>query len=141
MASNVFISFRFSDGHAYKEDLARRFDRYSDTVDYSEDVDRSYMSDPTIQSYLYKKLKKSSVTIVLLTPNAINHKKDYFGRYSDWMYDEIRYSLENREWNRTNGLIAIYTSEAEKFLIEHTYVLLILITLETITTELKPYIC
>ena len=120
MASNVFISFRFSDGHAYKDDLAQRFDRYYDTVDYSEEVDRSYMSEATIQSYLYKKLKKSSVTIILLTPNAINHRKDYYGRYSDWMYDEIRYSLENREWNRTNGLIAIYTPEAEKYLIERT---------------------
>ena len=120
MASNVFISFRFSDGHIYKEFLSRKFDSYYDTVDYSEDVNRSFLSDATIQSYLYKKLRRSSVTIVLLTPNAINHEKDYYGRYADWMYDEIRYSLENREGNRTNGLIAVYTPEAERYLVENT---------------------
>lgn len=119
MASNVFISFRYDDGHTYKELLSNCFDRYYDTVDYSEDVDRSFMTDTTIQSYLYKKLRRSSVTIVLLTPNAINHKKDYYGRYSDWMYDEIRYSLENREGNRTNGLIAVYTPESKNYLIEY----------------------
>lgn len=120
MASNVFISFRYNDGYKYKDDLSRRFDLNYDTVDYSEDEDRSFMSEGTIQNYLYKKLRRSSVTIVLLTPNAINHKKDYYGRYSDWMYDEIRYSLENREGNRSNGLIAVYTKEAKGLLIEKT---------------------
>lgn len=118
MATNVFISFRFSDGHIYKEDLSKRFTNFNDTVDYSEDVDRSFMSESTIKSYLYKKLRRSSVTIVLLTPNAINHIKDRWGNYSDWMYDELRYSLEDRENNRTNGLVAVYTKEAEKYLIE-----------------------
>ena len=118
MARNVFISFRFSDGYKYKEILARCFDQSCDTVDFSEDQDRSLFSDDTIQRYLYSKLKRSSVTIILLTPNAINHKKDIWGRYDDWMYDEIRFSLENRENNRTNGLIAVYTPEAKPFLIE-----------------------
>lgn len=118
MAKNVFISFRYSDGYKYKEDLASRFDRYYDTVDFSEDVNRSGMSDSTIQNYLYGKLRRSSVTIVLVTPGAVNHKKDWYGRYSDWMYDEIRYSLENRDNNRTNGLIAVYTPEATEYLIE-----------------------
>jgi len=118
MARNVFISFRFSDGHRYKEVLANCFDRFSDTVDFSENKDRSRFSDATIRNYLYGQLRRSSVTIILLTPNAVNHKKDYWGRYDDWMYDEIRYSLENRENNRTNGLIAVYTPEAEPYLIQ-----------------------
>ena len=36
------------------------------------------------------------------------------------MYDEIRYSLEDRENNRTNGLIAVYTPEAKAYLIEES---------------------
>ncbi len=120
MARNVFISFRYSDGHWYKEDLAKRFDRNVDTVDYSEDQNRSGMSDYTIQAYLYSKLRRSSVTIVLITPEAVNHKRDWYGRYSDWMYDEIRFSLENREGNRTNGIVAVYTKEAEPFIVERT---------------------
>ncbi len=119
MARNVFISFRFSDGHRYKEMLANCFDRNTDTIDYSEDQNRAWFSEASIQKHLYAKLRRSSVTIVLLTPNAVRHKKDYWGRYDDWMYDEIRYSLENRENNRTNGLIAVYTPEAEPYLIEH----------------------
>ena len=56
MAKNVFISFRFSDGNRYKEYLSSLFDKYSDTIDYSEDVDRSRMSDVTIKQYLYSNL-------------------------------------------------------------------------------------
>ena len=117
MAKNVFISFRYSDGSVYKEYLSNLFDKFSDTVDYSEDVDRSRMSDSTIQQYLYRKLRRSSVTIILLTPSAVNHKRNWRGDYEDWMYDEIRFSLENREENRTNGLIAVFTQEAANMLV------------------------
>ena len=117
MAKNVFISFRYSDGNKYKEYLSNLFDKYSDTIDYSEDVDRSHMSDTTIKQYLYGKLRRSSVTIILLTPSAVNHKKDWRGEYDDWMYDEIRYSLENRDGNRTNGVVAVYTPEAANLLV------------------------
>lgn len=117
MANNVFISFRYADGNNYKKELANLFDEYYDTVDYSEDEDRSNMSEETIRNYLYKKLRRSSVTIILLTPLAVNHKKNFKGEYDDWMYDEIRYSLENRENNRTNGIIAVYTPEASNMLV------------------------
>ena len=72
------------------------------------------------EEYLYSKLRTTSVTIILITPQAVNHKKDSYGYYDDWMYDEIRYSLEDRENNRCNGLVAVYTKEAmpllEKYL-------------------------
>ena len=57
------------------------------------------MSEDTIKRYLYNKLKNTSVTIVLLTPDAVNHKKGYNGfryEYNDWMYDEIKYSLDDK---------------------------------------------
>lgn len=119
MAMNVFISFRYSDGITYKKRLAELFNSYYDTVDFSEDQDRSRMTEETIRQYLYAKLKRSSVTIILLTPQAINHKKKWSGEYDDWMYDEIRFSLEDRENNRTNGLVAVYTPEAEHLLVKH----------------------
>lgn len=119
MAKNVFISFRYSDGIKYKNQLCSLFDGYYDTVDYSEDVNRSGCSEATIRDYLYRKLRKSSVTVILLTPGAINHHKDWYGQYDDWMYDEIRYSLENRAGNKTNGLIAVYTDEAKPYLIQN----------------------
>lgn len=75
------------------------------------------MSDITIKQYLYGKLRRSSVTIVLLTPSAVNHRRNWIGGYDDWMYDEIRYSLESREGNRTNGLVAVYTPEAANLLV------------------------
>ena len=117
MAKNVFISFRYIDGIEYKNKLAGMFDTYFDTVDFSEDKNRSLMSEATIQNYLYGKLRRSSITIILLTPQAVNHKKNCYGKYDDWMYDEIRYSLENRENNRTNGMIAVYTPETEYMLV------------------------
>ena len=118
MSRNVFISFRYSDGYKYKDYLSALFDDYYDTVDFSEDIDRSNCAESTIKNYLYSKLRRSSITIVILTPDAINHRKNWRGEYDDWMYDEIRYSLEDRSGNRTNGLIAVYTPEAEKYLIE-----------------------
>lgn len=100
MARRVFISFRFSDGEKYKTKLCELFDGETKVINCSENEDRSGMSEETIQKYLYSKLKTTSVTIIIITPQAINHKKDMWGRYDDWMYDEIRYSLEDRENNR-----------------------------------------
>lgn len=117
MARNVFISFRYTDGIDYKRELASLFNAYYDTVDFSENQNRSTMSDETIRRYLYRKLQRSSVTIVILSPLAINHEHNRQGEYDDWIYDEIRYSLENRINNRTNGLIAVYTPEAANLLI------------------------
>lgn len=125
MARNVFISFRYSDGIDYKEELTGLFDEDEDTVDFSEDEDRSQMSDETIRDFLYKKLRRSSVTIVLLTPKAIEYNKGlrinqttsgFETYYDDWIYDEVRYSLEDRENNSTNGLVAVYVPEAEDML-------------------------
>ena len=55
MARNVFISFRYEDGHFYKDELSGLFDKNTDTVDYSENQDRSNMSEDTIRKYLYGK--------------------------------------------------------------------------------------
>lgn len=129
MARNVFISFRYSDGHNYKNELAELFDSNDDTVDFSEDEDRSQMSETFIQQFLYRKLKRSSVTIVLLTPQAVEYKTnirfntttntiEWF--YDDWIYDEVRYSLEDREGNATNGIVAVYVPEVEDMLFHRT---------------------
>lgn len=117
MARKVFISFRFSDGADLKEDLERLFDGDTHAINRSESEDRSKMTDDTIQKYLYSLLRETSITIAILTPNAINYKKDVYGEYDDWLYDEMRYSLEDREFNRTNGVIALYTDETKSDLI------------------------
>ena len=47
----------------------------------------------------------------------MNYQKNIWtGTYDDWIYDEVRYSLEDRIGNRTNGLVAVYTEEAKPFL-------------------------
>lgn len=119
MARKVFISFRFSDGEDYKEALCKLFNQSEDVIDCSEDEDRSKMTENTIKEYLYAKLKQTSVTIALLTPNAVSYNKNYWtSKYDDWLYDELRYSLEDRGGNRTNGALAVYTKEAKDMLIE-----------------------
>jgi hypothetical protein len=126
MASNVFVSFRFSDGVGYKEKLVEKFNELHYTINKSEDEDRSNMSEDTIQKYLYTKLQDCSLTVVVLTPNAINYTTklefdfetgSYKNVYDDWLYDEVRYSLEDRTGNRTNGVIALYTPEAKYYVI------------------------
>ena len=125
MANRVFISFRFDDGKSYKDELVRRFEKDSEVINCSEDKDRSEYTDETIKKYLYGKLSNTSVTIVILTPKAIKHQKDYFGRYDDWMYDEIRYSLEDRDYNksfnkpRINGVELIGDKNSSEIHVQH----------------------
>ena len=38
--------------------------------------------------------------------------------FDDWIYDEVRYSLEDREGNATNGLIGVYVPEVENQLFQ-----------------------
>lgn len=118
MANRVFISFRFKDGNNYKLKLEEKFKSNADIINCSESKDRSQMTEDTIQKYLYDKLRNTSVTLILLTPEAINYKRDYFGKVDDWMYDELRYSLDDREGNRSNAILAVYTPEAKKYIIE-----------------------
>ncbi|MCO4478829.1 hypothetical protein Si139_01451 [Streptococcus infantarius subsp. infantarius] len=118
MATKVFISFRFSDGKEIKDELVDLFDESTEVINRSEDVDRSQMSKDTIQEYLYEKLKDTSVTIVLLTPEAVSYRKNWIGNYDDWLYDELRYSLEDRKNNRTNGVVAVYTDDAKDMILE-----------------------
>ena len=118
MATKVFISFRFSDGKEIKDELVDLFDESTEVINRSEDVDRSQMSEDTIQEYLYEKLKDTSVTIVLLTPEAVSYRKNWIGNYDDWLYDELRYSLEDRKNNRTNGVVAVYTEDAKDMILE-----------------------
>ncbi|MGT2910770.1 TIR domain-containing protein [Streptococcus cameli] len=119
MATKVFISFRFSDGKEIKDELVDLFDESTEVINRSEDVDRSQMSEDTIQEYLYEKLKDTSVTVVLLTPKAVDYNKNC-GEYDDWLYDELRYSLEDRTDNRTNGVVAVYTNDAKDMLLENS---------------------
>lgn len=79
MATKVFISFRFSDGKELKDELIELFDSSTEVINRSEDVDRSEMSEDTIQEYLYEKLKNTSVTIVILTPEAVDYRKNFWG--------------------------------------------------------------
>ncbi|WP_434087953.1 TIR domain-containing protein [Bacillus mycoides] len=67
-----------------KEELEELFDSSTEVFNRSENENRSTMSEDTIQEYLYEKLKKTSVTIVLLTPKAVSYQKDIFGSYDDW---------------------------------------------------------
>jgi len=118
MARRVFISFRYSDGAKYKKELSDLFDDETAIINCSENEDRSEMSEETIKKYLYSKLKTTSVTIIIITPEAVSHKKNWLGQCDDWMYDEIRYSLEDREENRCNGIVAVYVPEAKGKLIQ-----------------------
>ena len=77
MATNVFVSFRASDGLGYKEELDKIFKEDISVRNYSENEDRSNMSESTIQSYLYAKLKETSLTIIILTPCCITNLRHF----------------------------------------------------------------
>lgn len=117
MSRKVFVSFRYCDGHKYKEMLDRIFDESTKIINCSEDVNRSQLSEDSIKRYLYNKLSNTSVTVIIITPEAVRYQKNICtGTYDDWIYDEVRYSLDDRVENRTNGLVAVYTEEAKPLL-------------------------
>ena len=132
MANKVFISFRYCEkdvncsilddhkkcGHQYKEKLEEKFEELEYTINKSESEDRSGQTEETIKKYLYEKLADTSLTIMILTPEAVEYNKDFNGKIDDWLYDELRYSLEDRGENRTNAVIALYTEEAKEYLIK-----------------------
>ena len=124
MAKKVFISFRFSDGNSYKTKLANKFESLKYTIDKSETGDHSNKTEDQIWEILKPKLKDTSLTVVILSPKAIKYHKTHNsnGKFviDDWLYDELRYSLEDRESNRTNGVIALYTPNAKDNLIDDT---------------------
>lgn len=114
----VFVSFRFKDANKIKDKLVEFLEEKNLIIDKSEDIDRREMSEETIQKYLYEKLKDTSITIVLLTPNAVNYSRNQYNDIDDWLYDELRYSLYNRNGNPINGVIALYTPQTENMLIQ-----------------------
>ncbi len=121
MKRKAFVSFRFADGSEYKDEIIELLTKKDLIIDKSESVDRSHMSEESIQEYLYEKLRDTSITIVILTPKAINYKKDWIsGKYDDWLYDELRYSLYERKGNTLNAVIAIYTEDSKSTLMYTT---------------------
>lgn len=117
MSTKVFVSFRFSDGKELKNELESLFDEGTEILNRSENVDRSEMSNDTIRKYLYDKIRETSITIIILSPEAVNYKKNVLtNQYDDWLYDELRYSLQERDGNKTSGAIALYTDESEPLL-------------------------
>lgn len=119
----VFVSFRFSDGEKSKENLIEFLEKEQLIIDKSEDVDRSNLSEEAIKEYLYEKLRDSSITIVILTPQAVNYKRNQFNEIDDWLYDELRYSMYNRKGNPINGVIALYTPQAKNMIMtENTHI-------------------
>ncbi len=109
----LFVSFRFSDGESLKNKLVDKLSDYS--INKSESEDRSGNSDEVIWEYLKEKLKDTSITVSIITPDALNYSRNSSG-IDDWLYDEQRFSLHDRDSNRTNGMIALYTDDTARHL-------------------------
>lgn len=120
---NTFISFSHENKNlALIEEIKGILEEKNIAVDYSEKVDRSDKADETIWKHLEKRIKGSSVTIIIMTKDLFEentHKLDYKkGSFleSGWMYKEISASLRNWNLNNINGIIAVYEPELETYI-------------------------
>lgn len=119
---NTFISFSYEDKNLpLIDEIKGILKEKGIAVDYSEKVDRSNCKDETIWKHLEKRIKGSSVTIIILTKDLFEentHKLDYKkGSFweSGWIYKEISASLRNWNENNINGIIAVYEPESETY--------------------------
>ena len=119
----IFISFSYTDRNKQiKENLAGVLEEEGLIIDKSEREDKSQHTDETIWKHLEKRIKGSTITIVLLTKDLFEenkHKLDYSPKGfldSGWIYNEISASLRNWNENKINGIIAVYESDAETYI-------------------------
>lgn len=113
MLFNTFISFSYTDSNIRLKNLiVNTLSNNSLTFDYSEKEDRSNFSDQNIWINLEKRIKRSSITILLYTDDLLYENKykllqgNSFNE-SGWIYKELSCSLRDWEQNRINGLLII----------------------------------
>lgn len=129
---NIFISFPYDETKYLKEKIKNLLSDF--TIDYSEKEDRSDTTNENIWNKLYKRIKGSSITIVIHDPSLVNFKKkakydsnsyDKSERFhnSGWIYKEIVASLRSSQNNQINGIIYLipdkYYKEIVSFDINH----------------------
>lgn len=122
MGHKVFVSYK------YKDSNVRRLDNYSkgtvrDYVDYlqnnkfsgddlnkaeSDDTDLSIFKDETIKNKLKDKIRDSSITLVLISPNMVESSVPQKDQWIPW---EVSYSLREKNSNdihsHPNAVIAV----------------------------------
>lgn len=78
-------------------------------ADYSEKDDKSHLTDETIWKHLLKRVKGSSITVVILSRDLIFHKGEASSNFaaSGWVYKEMQASLRDGIENRINGVVAV----------------------------------
>lgn len=123
---NTFISFSYDEKNLrFLEEIKNILKKEDVIIDYSEKEDRSNFTDETIWKYLEKRIKGSSVTIVLLTKDLFEenkHKLEFkSGNFleSGWIYNEISASLRNWDENKINGVVCIYDEGVERYIMEN----------------------
>lgn len=119
---NVFISFSFDESKHLKDKIANKLKSTGIAVDYSEKEDKSHLSDDVIWRDLLNRIKGSSITVVILSKDLVNHKGEASNDFSSsgWVYKEIQASLRDGNNNRINGIIAVAEDEFyNQFKLDH----------------------
>lgn len=111
----IFVSYKYADTsvknfnggctpRAYVDYLEQNNVTGDDIYKGEKDnEDLSQFKDETIRTHLKEKIRDSSITIVLISPNM----KEFYNEKDQWIPWEIEYSLRNLDTNKTNGIIAV----------------------------------
>lgn len=115
---NIFISFSFNENHKWKKELINFLRNHDLIVDYSEKKDWREEGDEKVWKELSKRIKGSSITILLFSKDLSGEKGkcelvDNF-KISNWIYKEISLSLYDGNKNRINGIIVLYKNNLMK---------------------------
>ena len=121
MGYKIFVSYKYADENVqtldgYKSSV-RGYVDYLQDIKFSgddlneaekDDEDLSEFKEGTTKSKLKDKIWDSSVTIVLISPNMVDHNKSEENQWIPW---EVRYSLKNitraGSRSRINGMLAV----------------------------------
>ncbi len=124
MGHKIFVSYKYSDNNVYQisqntyqYDTVRTYvDKLEDYIDNSDNIykgesdneDLSQLSEDTIWEKLKDRIYDSTLTIVMISPNMKENKRDI----EQWIPWEISYSLKEVARKNINGKMVTSSSNA-----------------------------
>ena len=115
MGREVFVSYKYSDALSTREEIRRKLGKEGHYYNGEKGFVALEKANTTIKEYLKEMIFRTSVTIVIISPNV---------KFSNWVDWEIRYSLRQPSRDGTksfrNGIVCVIQNQKDWMGYENT---------------------